>query len=95
MRRALQAGAEAVRMSKRAASDRETQKWMILRAVVGDRRQPPRIGLSGRLRAKFFAGNQPCAMSKICCRNALTSLELHGVEPQSGALTAGDLKLAA
>ena len=96
MRRALQvAGVEAVLVSKRAASDKEMQKWMILRAVVGDRRQPPSIGLPGRLRAKFFAGNQSCAMGKICCRDALTSFELHGVEPQSGALAASDLELAA
>ncbi len=97
MRRALQgAGAEAVLMSKWAASDKETQELMILRAVVGDRRQPPRIGLlPGKLRTKFFAGNQSCAMGKICCRDALTSFELHGVEPQSGALAASDLELAA
>src|SRR5713226_9781731 len=96
MRRALQvAGAQAVLMRKRPALDEETQRLMILRAVVGDRRQPPRIGLPGRLRAKFFAGNQSCAMGKICCRDALTSFELHGVEPQSGALAASDLELAA
>jgi hypothetical protein len=90
------AGAEAVLMSKWAASDKEAQEWMILRAVVGDRRQPPRFGLlSGKLRAKFFAGNQSCAMGKICCRDALTPFELYGVEPQSGALAASDLELAA
>src|SRR5712692_6094327 len=90
------AGAQAVLMRKRPALDEETQRLMILRAVVGDRRQPPRIGLlPGRSSAKFFAGNQSCAMGKICCRDALTSFELHGVEPQSGTLAASDLELAA
>ena len=97
MRRALQvAGAEAVLISKRPASDKETHKRMILRAVVGDRRQPPRIGLlPGSSSAKFFPGTQSCAMGKICCRDALTPFELHGIEPKSGALGASDLELAA